>query len=150
MWLVLALILTSVIPPAPSAQWHWPTTGNHDVLRDFRAPLTPWGAGHRGLDLAASSEAVFAPTSGRVSFSGWVVNRPVVTITTDRGHRVSLEPVSTDREPGSRVKAGEPLGLLHAGHCASLCVHIGLRIGDHYRSPKRELGILERAVLLPW
>ncbi len=146
----MVLVLASLIPPPPAAQWHWPTTGSHQVLRNFRAPLTPWGSGHRGLDLAATSDQVIAPTSGRVSFSGWVANRPVVTITTDRGHRVSMEPVSTDIEPGERVRAGDSLGVLHEGHCASLCVHIGLRIGDHYRSPKRELGILERAVLLPW
>lgn len=144
------VVLTALIPGPPPALWDWPTEGPPLVLRDFRAPATPWGAGHRGLDLAATGTAIRAPTSGVVSFSGVVVDRGVMTITTAQGHKVSLEPVEALVPSGSYVARGQTVAILSEGHCAELCLHLGLRIEDRYRSPRRELGILIRAVLLPW
>jgi hypothetical protein len=145
-----AISLTLFLPPPPVATWVWPVSGPQEVVRDFRAPATPWGAGHRGLDLAATTDAVRAPVSGVVSFTGTVVDRSTLTITTAAGDKVSLEPVEGIVVAGQRVSAGQRIGILHPGHCPTLCVHIGLRIKDEYRSPRRELGILQRAVLLPW
>ena len=105
------LILTALIPPHPEAIWEWPTSGEHRVLRDFQAPLTPTSA---------------------------------------EGHRVSMEPVTALVPSGERVRAGEVIAELEPGHCPTLCVHLGLRVGEDYRSARRELGILKRAVLLPW
>jgi murein DD-endopeptidase MepM/ murein hydrolase activator NlpD len=150
MRVLAVLLLATLIPPPPAAIWEWPTTGPHHVLRDFSAPLTPWGSGHRGLDLAATWDKIVAPVAGVITFSGWVVNRGVITITTAEGHRLSLEPVTPLLTSGERVRAGEVIATLEPGHCATLCVHIGLRVGEDYRSPRRELGILQRAVLLPW
>jgi murein DD-endopeptidase MepM/ murein hydrolase activator NlpD len=149
---LLALVLfASLIPEPPPASWQWPTEGPRTVLRDFQAPLTPWGAGHRGLDLAASGTAIRSPVSGVVTFSGLVVNRGVITITTDSGQKVSLEPVEPLVSTGTRVSQAELIATLAPGHCARLCVHIGLRTADErYRSPRRELGVLQRAVLVPW
>ena len=144
------LILTTLIPPHPEAIWEWPTSGEHRVLRDFQAPLTPWGSGHRGLDLAATGDTIVAPVAGVITFSGWVVNRGVITITSAEGHRVSMEPVTALVPSGERVRAGEVIAELEPGHCPTLCVHLGLRVGEDYRSARRELGILKRAVLLPW
>lgn len=153
--LLLALGLAlALIPGPPEATWTWPTQGPHVVLRDFRAPPTPWGAGHRGLDLAATGTQVLAPVAGVVSFSGVVVDRGVLTITTPSGHRVSLEPVTASVEMGATVSQGQEIAVLAPGHCQTLCLHIGLRTGSgdqqRYRSPRRELGIELRAVLLPW
>ena len=144
------LVLNALLPPVEEAVWVWPTTGAQQVVRDFEAPLTPWGPGHRGLDLAASSDVVVAPVSGTLSFAGFVVDRAVLTITTAEGWKVSLEPVSTDLDIGSQISRGDLLGTLEEGHCRERCVHIGLRVGDRYRSPARELGVERRAVLLPW
>lgn len=152
--LLVTLLVISLIPPPPVATWEWPTEGPHIVLREFRAPLTPWGPGHRGLDLAASGTTVRAPVAGVVSFSGLVAERGVLTVTTESGDRVSLEPVTSDVSVGTRVVAGQPIAVLDEGHCETLCLHIGLRRMDgpseRYRSPRLELGILHRAVLLPW
>jgi murein DD-endopeptidase MepM/ murein hydrolase activator NlpD len=147
-WWVLGFSI--FLPPPPQATWVWPVSGPPEVLRDFRAPATPWGNGHRGLDLAASSDVVRAPVSGVVTFAGVVVDRGTITITTEAGHKVSLEPVESLVSSGDSVRAGQQIGIVHTGHCQTLCVHIGLRINDEYRSPRRELGILQRAVLLPW
>ena len=145
-----ALLSGLLIPPPPPAIWAWPTEGPQVILRDFQAPATPWGAGHRGLDLRATGSTIRAPLAGVISFSGDVAGRGVLTITGAEGERVSLEPVATELSPGDLVARGEPIAELQGGHCAELCLHVGLRIGDRYRSPRAELGVLQRAVLLPW
>lgn len=149
-WVLWWVVATSLIPAPPAAVWVWPTTGEHRVIRDFDAPLTPWGPGHRGIDLAASSEVIVAPVSGTVSFSDWVVDRGVLTIRTHEGLLVSMEPLASELSAGSQVSAGDAIGTLEPGHCEELCLHIGVRHNERYRSPARELGLLERAVLLPW
>ena len=149
--LLLAALLGGVLmPPAPPAVWEWPTEGPHRILRDFQAPATPWGAGHRGLDLQATGPTVVAPLGGVVSFSGDVVDRGVLTITGPGGERVSLEPVTSELRSGDWVQRGEPIAELQGGQCPQLCLHLGLRVGDSYRSPRLELGVGLRAVLLPW
>lgn len=152
--LVALLVALALIPPPAQATWVWPTEGPPVVLRDFRAPLTPWGAGHRGVDLGASGDSIVAPTSGVVSFSGPVVDRGVLTIETPNGELISLEPVIPLVAVGEAVKRGQVIAVLEPGHCEQLCLHIGLRYwhGEtmRYRSPRRELGIERRAVLLPW
>ena len=147
--LAFALLLLLLLPPTPEAIWHWPTRGDHLILRDFRAPSTPWGPGHRGLDLAASDSSVLAPTSGQVSFSGVVATRGVVTLRTPSGDLVSFEPVEPLVEEGDLVSAGDEIALLQPGHCEELCLHLGLRVEGEYRSARRELGVLQRSVLLP-
>ena len=145
-----ALVGGLLIPPAPPAVWAWPTAGPPVILRDFQAPGTPWGAGHRGLDLQATGSTILAPLTGVISFSGDVALRGVLTITGPDGEQVSLEPVATELRSGDSVAKGEPIAELQSGHCATLCVHIGLRVEASYRSPRKELGVLQRAVLLPW
>jgi murein DD-endopeptidase MepM/ murein hydrolase activator NlpD len=146
----LLLTLSLLFPPAPPATWVWPVSGPQIILLDFVAPPTPWGPGHRGLDLAADSPRVIAPVAGVISFAGLVVDRGVLTITTDAGHKVSLEPVTSLVSTGTRVTQGQHIANLEEGHCVTLCVHLGLRVLEGYRSPRRELGVLQRAVLLPW
>lgn len=148
--LIIVVTLGLLFPHTPTATWVWPVSGPQIILRDFQAPATPWGAGHRGLDLAAADTRVVAPVSGVVSFTGVVVDRGVMTITTDNGHKVSLEPVTSVVSPGTQVKAGAYIADLNEGHCQTLCLHLGLRVPDDYRSPRLELGVLQRAVLLPW
>lgn len=147
---ILALLGGLLIPPPPPATWMWPTEGPQVILRDFQAPATPWGVGHRGLDLGATGSTLRAPLNGVISFSGDVAGRGVLTITGQAGERVSLEPVTTELTQGDHVTTGETIAKLQSGHCAELCLHLGLRIGERYRSSRAELGVLQRAVLLPW
>ena len=143
------LVLLLLLPPLPEATWHWPTQGPQSVVRDFRAPSSPWGPGHRGLDLAASGPEIFAPTRAWVSFSGLVATRGVLTLRTPDGALISMEPVESLVNLGDQVEAGDLIALIQPGHCPQLCVHLGLREGGEYRSARRELGILQRSVLLP-
>lgn len=154
--LVLAVVL-ALVPgssaastSAPHDGWVWPVDGGRWVLRDFVAPPTAFGAGHRGVDLAAPSSAaeVRAPVGGVVHFAGVVVDRPLVTVRTGQ-LLVTLEPVAPVVAEGDIVSAGEPLGTLVAGHCSRACVHLGVRLAGEYVSPLLYLGGLQRAVLLP-
>jgi murein DD-endopeptidase MepM/ murein hydrolase activator NlpD len=85
-----------------------------------------------------------------VTFSGWVVDRGIITITTSEGLKISMEPVTALVESGQRVRRGQQIALLEPGHCVSLCLHLGVRVGQEYRSARQELGLLQRAILLPW
>ena len=147
----LLIVLTMSLFVAPEPSWVWPVDYRQQVVRDFAAPHSEWGPGHRGLDLRASpGTKVRAPTSGRVHFRGRVAGRGVLTIQTTGGELISMEPIRVDPDLGSRVRAGERVGTVAAGHCRGGCLHIGLRIDGDYRSPARELGILRRAQLVPY
>lgn len=135
----------------PAEPWRWPVAAPIRVLAPFRAPPTPYTAGHRGIDVAAAAGApVVAPAPGVISFSGMVAGRPVVAI--DHGHGVvsAIEPVAAAVEAGTPVTAGDAIGTVSTGgHCASGCVHFGVRVDGEYVSPFLFLGGLPRAVLLP-
>lgn len=147
--ILFALLSAVFLPPVPEALWAWPTQGPQLIVRDFQAPHTPWGPGHRGLDLAAEGTSLFAPTDGVVSFAGPVATRGVLTIRTPEGLLISLEPVEALVVEGEWVTKGQLVAVLQEGHCATLCLHLGLREKGEYLSARRELGVLQRAVLLP-
>lgn len=118
----------------------------------FDPPPRPWLAGHRGVDLVSQVGApVLAPGGGVVTFAGRVVDRGVVTV--DHGAlRSSLEPVDAGVTVGTRVAAGDQVGVVGAdpGHCAPrACLHWGVREGDAYVDPLDLLRGFGPVVLLP-
>lgn len=142
-----ALALAVLLLLAPP--WAWPTDPPHVVVHPFRAPESAFGPGHRGVDLAAPSGTVYAPADGVVHFAGVVVDRPVLSIEQSDGVITSFEPVTTELVAGDSVERGQVVGAVMAGHCASVCLHLGVRVHGEYVSPLAWLGGLERAVLLP-
>ncbi len=117
------------------------------VLTPFAPPPTRYGAGHRGVDLAADAGAVVAAAgAGRVVFAGDLAGRGVISIEHDGGLRTTYEPVTPMVEVASTVGAGQPIGTLQAGHagCApASCLHWGARLPDgSYLDPL--------ALLRPW
>ena len=150
-------LLLPLTPPGgvlarPSGRWSWPLQPQPAVLARFDPPDVVWGAGHRGVDLSASvGQAIHAPTAGTVTFSGPVVDRGVVVITTPSGLRTSFEPVDGSLGLGSAVAPGDVIGHLAAtpGHCEPVaCLHWGVLNGSTYLDPLAFLG-LARVVLLP-
>lgn len=140
--------------PAPAvapARWQWPVPPPISVVSPFRAPATPYGSGHRGIDVAASPGApVVAPAAGTVRFAGQVAGRGVVAIDHGGGVVSAIEPVDAIVAAGSPVAAGDPTGVVSSGgHCDASCVHFGVRVDGEYVSPFLFLGGLPRAVLLP-
>ncbi|QCR20683.1 peptidoglycan DD-metalloendopeptidase family protein [Agrococcus sp. SGAir0287] len=140
------------VPESLRGSLAWPVP-RAAVLRAFAAPSAPWGAGHRGIDVAAlPGTTVAAATAGTVTFAGTVVDRPVVTIRMEDAPwevLVTVEPVAPSVVAGDVVAAGDPIGVLVGGHrpCGA-CIHLGVRIDGAYANPMGLLGA-ERAVLLP-
>lgn len=129
--------------------WRWPVDPPRSVARPFIPPPTPYAAGHRGIDIRAPAGTLYAPESGVVHFAGVVVDRPVLSI--DHGGSVisSYEPVQTTLVEGDVVAAGDVIGTVLPGHCATVCVHMGVRVDGQYVSPLRFLGGIPRAILMP-
>ncbi|WP_342022175.1 M23 family metallopeptidase [Arthrobacter citreus] len=137
-------------------EWSWPLSPEPVVLRTFEAPPQRWLAGHRGVDLAAApGTPVLSPAAGTVSFTGWVVNRPVLTVDLGDGLLASFEPVLAEKSTGDAVAEGEVLGRLAGpetavpGHCAASCLHWGVRLNRDYVNPLNYVTDRRPSVLLP-
>jgi murein DD-endopeptidase MepM/ murein hydrolase activator NlpD len=150
----------SVAPPAArtaeravgaTSTWTWPVGPPVRLLDPFRAPPTPYAAGHRGIDVAvATGSVVRAAADGVVSFAGPVAGRPVLSIDHGEGVVSSIEPVSASVTAGDEVAGGAAVGVVgEGGHCDGACVHFGVRVHGEYVSPMLFLGGLPRAVLRP-
>lgn len=147
--LLVVLVLTGG-PAADPPRWAWPTPAPHSVARQYLAPATPYGPGHRGLDITAHSVEIRAPAAGVVHFAGVVVDRPVLSIAHPGGLISSFEPISTTLVAGDPVARGAVIGTLEPGHCREvLCLHFGVRLDGEYVNPLLLLGGVPRSVLLP-
>jgi murein DD-endopeptidase MepM/ murein hydrolase activator NlpD len=109
------------------------------VIRGFDPPGSPFGSGHRGIDIAASSgSVVVAPAPGTVSFAGSVGGHLFVTV--DHGGSLlstcSFLSGIAVRE-GDLVATGQTLGLSGSGHPGDVTpnLHFGVRLGGAYVDP---------------
>lgn len=142
-------------PRTGHAVWRWPMEPRPPLVREFKAPATPYGPGHRGLDLGSpAGTEVLAVAPGEVTHAGRVAGRGTVTLAHPGGISSTYEPVDPAVAVGELVEAGDALGLLHvgdtvAGHCdAAACLHLGARRGPVYLDPLPLL-LGGRTVLLP-
>ncbi|SHG08958.1 M23 family metallopeptidase [Streptoalloteichus hindustanus] len=143
--------------PAPRPDFDWPLSGPPPVLRPFVPPPHPYGPGHRGVDLGgAVGQPVLAAGDGIVLLAGPVVDRNVITIGHPGGLRTTYEPVTPRVEATQRVRRGQVIGVLDAGHpgCpahgeGAACLHWGVRREREYLDPLRLLRP-HRVRLLPW
>jgi murein DD-endopeptidase MepM/ murein hydrolase activator NlpD len=124
--------------PLPEPLGVWPLTPVPEVLAGFDPPDQPWGAGHRGVDLAGSpGQVVRAALAGTVRFAGRLAGRGVVVV--DHGDtRTTDEPVLATLAVGNPVARGQPIGTLDlaGGHCLPrACLHWGWLRGDVYLDP---------------
>jgi len=132
--------------------WQWPLPGHPAVVRGFAPPTTPYGPGHRGVDLAGRpGMPVFAAGAGVIGYAGMLAGRGVVTVQHTGGLRTTYEPVLALVLSGQRVTAGQAVGALTAGHpgCRpAACLHWGLLRGETYLDPLSLLRV-GRVRLLP-
>jgi murein DD-endopeptidase MepM/ murein hydrolase activator NlpD len=134
----------------------WPLDPVPAVIARFDPPDSPWGAGHRGVDLLGRpGQQVRAAMAGRVTFAGTLAGRGVVVV--DHGAtRTTYEPVAATVSVGASVPAGGVLGSLQAGgsHCLPrTCLHWGLLRGEQYLDPLSLLGAAPVRLLpflTPW
>lgn len=129
-----------VSPGVAAPRWRWPLSPRPVVARPFDAPASPWGGGHRGLDLAAApGDAVGAVEAGTVTHAGVVAGRGTVTVVHADGLSSTYEPVAVAVTVGARVAAGDVLGVLQdvpVAHCAAgRCLHLGARRSPAYLDP---------------
>jgi murein DD-endopeptidase MepM/ murein hydrolase activator NlpD len=128
--------------PPYGARWRWPIRPRPPVLRPFRAPPSPYAAGHRGLDLAAADGVpVLAVEGGTVTHAGVVAGRGTVSVAHSGGLTSTYEPVDPVVAAGAVVSAGDVLGTVRARdgpalHCGSrVCLHLGARREASYVDP---------------
>jgi murein DD-endopeptidase MepM/ murein hydrolase activator NlpD len=168
--IVAALVLTLALAPAPPAasvpahgavqlgaaleaaagasaprmegSWTWPVVG--PVVRDFDPPEQPYGAGHRGIDIAAAFDTpVHAPEAGVVSFAGKVGGELYVTIDHGGGLLSTCSWLSAIAvRKGDRVVRGQRIGATGRGHPDATVphLHFGVRLNGVYVDPLRLLG----------
>jgi murein DD-endopeptidase MepM/ murein hydrolase activator NlpD len=136
----------TVVSPAPTGDaYTWPLDGTPLVTLRFEPPPQRWQAGHRGIDLAGEPGMVVrAAGPGVVHFAGSLAGRGVVSIQHSFGLRTTYEPIQPIVATGDRVRAGDVIGRLTAGHreCpVTACLHWGLRLGTTYLDPLSLLGL---------
>lgn len=174
--LTLAIVWLILIPATTARAviadtWAWPLDPPWRIERGYVAPPTPYGIGHRGIDLAAGQDTlVLAPAPGIVLFAGTVVDRGVISIEHGNGVISSYEPVNARVVVGDRVQTGDAIGVVSGLHASSpgagngsggedgngggsgfcTCLHVGTRLNGQYLSPLAFLSAIDRAVLLPW
>lgn len=128
--------------PVAAGTWQWPVVG--PVIRAFDPPDTPFGSGHRGIDIAVPiGTPVVAPEAGTVSFAGAVGGALFVTL--DHGGGLSstyswVSSISVRR--GDAVARGSPIASSGQGHPGSAIphLHLGVRLDGSYLDPLAFLG----------
>jgi murein DD-endopeptidase MepM/ murein hydrolase activator NlpD len=117
--------------------WTWPVHG--PVIGVYEPPETPFGAGHRGIDIAAPvGTVVVAAEAGVVTFAGPVGGHLFVTLDHGGGLTSTYSWLSSLLVRRDDVVArGAPIALSGSGHAASTMphVHFGVRVGDVYQDP---------------
>lgn len=137
-WAV-ALTIGAPTSVADRSAYRWPIDPRPQVARPFAPGEENWLPGHRGADLAAAvGTSVRAAGAGTVLFAGPVGGKPVVSVDHGNGLRTTYEPVEASVRRGERVRTGDTIGVLVAGHegCPSpACLHLGLRRDREYLDP---------------
>jgi murein DD-endopeptidase MepM/ murein hydrolase activator NlpD len=129
-------------PARAAGDWSWPVVG--PVIRGFDAPDSPFGAGHRGIDIAAAvGSPVRAPAAGEVTFAGPVGGRLFLTIDHGGGLESTyswLDALIARR--GDLVSGGQLIGRSGAGHAGEVVphLHFGVKLLDVYVDPLDYLG----------
>lgn len=135
------------IEPAPRAldhftvlragTWDWPVTG--PVVRGFDPPTSPFGAGHRGIDIAVPfGTPILAPEAATVTFAGRVGGELFVTLDHGGGLSSTYSWLSSAAvREGDVVAIGQSIGTTGAGHPGSTLphLHLGVRLDGEYVDP---------------
>jgi murein DD-endopeptidase MepM/ murein hydrolase activator NlpD len=147
--LALAVALLCAAVPGTDAEEQprgvWPLRPQPEVIERFDPPDSPYGAGHRGVDLLGQvGQQVRAALGGTVTYAGMLAGRGVVVV--DHGAtRTTYEPVTASVTIGTPVVTGSPIGTLEVAgsHCLPrACLHWGWirNADDVYLDPLRLVG----------
>lgn len=143
-----------IVPMLPVGTWAWPVQG--PVIRGFDPPDTPFGAGHRGIDIAAvPGTPILATEAGTVSFAGRVGGELFVTIVHGGGLSSTYSWVSsTTVRKGDVVSRGQPIGSTGTGSPGARVphLHFGAKLDGEYVDPillLAPLGVQDLIRLVP-
>lgn len=121
----------------------WPLRPEPEVVQGFDPPTTPFGPGHRGVDLLGRpGQEVRSALAGTVTYAGMLAGRGVVVVS-HGATRTTYEPVTASVEVGGPVGRGDPVGALglSGSHCfPRACLHWGWIAGETYLDPLRLVG----------
>lgn len=147
--LVLSCAVLALALPGPAraatGDWVWPVDG--PVIRGFDPPDSPFGSGHRGIDIAVTvGTPVRAAAGGIVTFAGPVGGRLFVTVDHGGGLESTysfLDAVSVRK--GDVVSQGETIARSGTGHAGDVVpnLHFGVKLADVYVDPMDYLGPVE-------
>lgn len=142
-WVVLAL--PAAAPANAAGDRSWPVVG--PVIQGFDPPDTPFGSGHRGIDIAvALGSPVRAPAVGVVTFAGPVGGRLFLTIDHGGGleSRYSFLDALVARR-GDAVSTGQVVARSGTGHAGDVVpnLHFAVLLDDVYVDPLDYLGPIE-------
>jgi murein DD-endopeptidase MepM/ murein hydrolase activator NlpD len=140
-----ALLLLSAAPAAGEDDpvGVWPLRPEPEVVARFDPPASPYGPGHRGVDLlGGAGRRVHAALAGTVTYAGPLAGRGVVVVS-HGDTRTTYEPVAASVSVGDRVARGAVIGTLQSlgSHCPPrACLHWGWLRGETYLDPLRLVG----------
>lgn len=121
----------------------WPLRPEPEVVARFDPPASPYGPGHRGVDLLGHpGQRVHTALAGTVTYAGPLAGRGVVVVSHGET-RTTYEPVSASVSVGDAVDQGTVIGALHlsGSHCfPRSCLHWGWLRGEAYLDPLRLVG----------
>jgi murein DD-endopeptidase MepM/ murein hydrolase activator NlpD len=140
MSLVVAVAIVAACWPGTASAappWTWPAVGA--IVRGYDPPDDPYGAGHRGIDIAtAVGTTIVAPDDGVVSFAGPVGGRLFLSIDHGEG-LISTSSFLTSLlvRKGARVVRGQPVATTAWGHAdlPTSHLHFGVRRDGAYVDP---------------
>jgi len=128
-------------PPSPAdpayGTYVWPVVG--PVINGYRPPSSPYGPGHRGIDIAVPiGTPVSAAAGGVVAFAGSIAGSLYVSIDHPDGVRTTysyLSSIAVHR--GDVVAQGDVIGATGHGHPAIQVdhLHFGARFDGAYIDP---------------
>ena len=129
---------TSAVPGG----WTWPVVG--PVIQAFDPPDSPYGSGHRGIDIAAEvGTTIVAPADGTVTFAGPIGGYLFVTIDHGGGLSSTYSWLSAKLvRKGDRVLQDQPIALTGWGHPGAPIphLHLGVKLDGAYVDPLSYLG----------
>ena len=131
------LSASAAAAPVADGSWAWPVSG--PVIHRFEPPETPFGSGHRGIDVAVpAGTIVVAPEAGLVAFSGKVAGQLFVTLDHGGGLTSTYSWLSeTLVRKGDAVPRGVPIARTGQGHAGGSVphLHLGVRLDGGYLDP---------------
>ena len=148
--IVVAVVWWPSLGARAAVPWTWPVTG--PIVRGFDPPDDPYGAGHRGIDIAAAvGTVVVAPDDGVVTFAGKVGGRLFLTIDHGRGISSTCSWLTSVLvRKNDHVTRGQPVATTGWGHPEMPMpqLHFGVRSNGPYVDPMAFLGPLSVSGLI--